>query len=61
MAWWLHLALNAHFRDCSVYTLYETEDQLVITTVIHSSWLQHASKEAYSSSLYLDSGTLEIA
>ena len=55
------MALNAHFRDCSVYTLYETEDQLVITTVIHSSWLQHASKEAYSSSLYLDRGTLEIA
>ena len=33
----------------------------MITTVIHSSWLQHASKGANSSSLVLDSGTLETA
>ena len=42
---------NADLRDCSIR---------VMTTVIHS-WLQHASKQAYSSSLYLDGGMLEIA
>ena len=51
-----------HIWGIVVYThIMIQSEQLVITTVIHSLWLEHASKEAYSSSIYLDSGILETA